>query len=126
MRLLALLIAGLGLVAVPAVAQNQDPPAESSRRNLPPQDLNEARTLNTETLGQAIAFERAKVQRGQRAAATGSRRSASGEVGPDYVGPSGTSSSRADPVDQNTVPAPGAKEYRETKDKEEAKKEPKR
>jgi hypothetical protein len=124
MKLLTAMAISAGLFAGPMLADHHE---KSSRQrdagehkavSTPRQGLEEARTLTRQTLSQAIEFERQKVQRAEREAnLPRTRRSAGGEVAADYVGPSARSTGSADRMvgEDNQVPAPGAKEYRDSR-----------
>ena len=111
MKLFAAMAISAGLIAGPMLAESHD---EARSRNAAesPRGLAEAKTLNPESLSQAVQFERKKVQSAEREAQRAkTSRAASGEVTADYVGPSASSTSSADRMieDENQVPAPGAK-----------------
>ena len=90
MKLSAIVAISAGLFAGPMLAQEK-------AASTPRQGLEEARTLNHQSLPEAIAFERQKVARAEREARLArTRRNADGEVAADYVGPSARSTGSAD------------------------------
>src|SRR5688572_4010417 len=111
MKLFAALAISAGLIAGPMLAESHEG-TKTTRSTTSPRGLEEAKTLSTQTLSQAITYERQKVQRAEREAKlTRGARASRGEVTADYVGPSASSSSSADRViqDEGQVQAPAAK-----------------